>query len=491
MERISRRKFWLLFCFLIGIATVYVGKRWLFLDAACPKLQDLLLYIGAVAGTIICLVYIISTRNDSVATQVISLILQLGLVLVIVSLGGMILGDMASVQAVYCNPGTCQKYEYARALRETGKLDGAEEIARTCIADISKDIIPEECASVCSKELSYTLFEKAGQIVDGLPGNLLMDEDGRCQTSKVYLDEAMALISNYDFPDLSASIEERKSRLLDKCVMVVVPTPTIHAELIRAEWEPNRVYFDVRVLENDDFLSSLTANDFLVATDGKAIPATVQERKADDSLCLVAVVDNSGSIYEGLDSMKTALQKLNDFRKPDDELGMVVFSKSSETTVSQSPQKNDIDFTPLDGTGDMTAIWDGVLTGLESTKSCVSDNRYLLLLTDGIDNDSRHLEGDDNSKARSIANQAIANGVDICVVGITDKVDEDSLKLAETGCDYYHADNFEAIADQIKNIFGYVYGFYRIELNPADVPEGSQLILRVKNSQGVPIDFNN
>lgn len=64
MERISRRKIWLLFALIIGIGTVYIGKKWLYVESACPRLQDLLLYVGVIIGTIVCLFFIITTRND-------------------------------------------------------------------------------------------------------------------------------------------------------------------------------------------------------------------------------------------------------------------------------------------------------------------------------------------------------------------------------------------------------------------------------------------
>ncbi|MPL97672.1 hypothetical protein SDC9_43864 [bioreactor metagenome] len=489
MDRLSRRKFWMLFCVLICAATIYLGKKWLFVDSSCSRLQDLLLYIGSVAGMIVCLLYVILTKNDSIVIQVISLVFQLVLVLVAVSVAGSIFGREPNIQAVYCNPNICQKASYAKAMRETGKLDAAEEIARTCIVDISNNIIPQQCSSECSRELSLALFEKAGITINALPNSLTQDESGRCDMAKQQLDEATNVITSFDYIDLTNSIQERKNRLLDKCVIVSEPTPTIQYEIIRNGWDVNRVFFDVRVLENNKFLPNIAATDFLVALDGKTVPFSVEEKNADDALCVVSVIDNSGSIFDGIEGMRSAIQKVSDSRKPGDELGMVVFSANNKIKVVQSPSANSLDPMEISGTGQRTALWDGIQVGLDTVSSCQSKNRYLLVLTDGKDNDSIHLEGDDDTKARAIADRAIREGVNICTIGITNQVDPQSLSLVSTGCGYQYAEDYDAVADKIQGLFGYVYGFYRVILNPADVPENSQVVLRIKNAQGVTVDF--
>jgi hypothetical protein len=142
------------------------------------------------------------------------------------------------------------------------------------------------------------------------------------------------------------------------------------------------------------------------------------------------------------------------------------------------------------GGGELTALWDGILEGLDVAKSCTSDTRYLVVLTDGIDNDSQHLQGDAATKARTIANQAAEQGVDICVVGVDDDVDAESLSLVAAGCGYSHVDEFDEIATQFQNLFGYVRDFYRISFSPDFIPAGSQVVLRVRQSQEVTIDFN-
>jgi Mg-chelatase subunit ChlD len=133
-------------------------------------------------------------------------------------------------------------------------------------------------------------------------------------------------------------------------------------------------------------------------------------------VCLIAVVDNSGSIHPGLEQIRDALEKLNDARKPGDELGLVVFGTHQEVDIWQNPSPDPLDTVGVDASGRMTALWDGVVEGLEAADSCSADNRYLLLLTDGHDTDSQRLGGDSETQAREVARRAREQGVNICTV---------------------------------------------------------------------------
>ncbi|MFH2103361.1 MAG: vWA domain-containing protein [Chloroflexota bacterium] len=490
MERISRRKFWMLFTLLSGIAAVLVGNNWLFQDSACPHLQESLLYTFAGIGTLAGLLYSLLTQNDSPVTKLISVLGQFVLILVVVSISGAILSRQPSVQAVFCNPSVCEKASLAEALRETGRLDGAEDVARACNTDISMSLIPQECASECSRELSLVLFEKAGITIAQIPPSSGDSRNALCESARADLDEAYGLAVQYDYTDLASSIQERQTRLGERCTLTPIPTPTIQVEVIRSQRSSSLVFADVRVLENDQFLPGLQISDFSLMVNRQSVSFTLEERRADDPICLVAVVDDSGSIYEGIGNIRAAIQKLNDLRKPGDELGMVIFSDRDQIRIAQSPAADPLNSNAVQGAGQLTALWDGILEGLNAAQSCTSDSRYLLILTDGRDNDSHHLEGDDPTRARTIARLAAEQGVDICTVGVTDKVDEESLELVSAGCGFYYAENFETVANQFQNLFGYVRDFYRVSFLPEFIPVGSQVILRVRQSQEVPIDFN-
>jgi hypothetical protein len=406
---------------------------------------------------------------------------------------GGFLGDQPQVQAVYCNPDACQKASLAKALRGTGKLDGAEDVARTCIEDVSKDLLPQACSEECSEELSAVLYQKAGRNIDGLPVLSTTDKKMVCESTDLQLQEALALA---DEDTLFYAISERQKRLSEKCSVELiqaspVPTPTIQVEVIRQQIGVTRTIIDVRVLELNQPLPGLSADDFSVTINGDSVPLQVESRQGDNPVCIIVVADNSGSIYDGLNNIRAAIQKLNDFRKPGDQLGLVSFASRSEVAIKQAPSTDPLNPNVINGSGNLTALWDGVLEGLVAAQSCTTENRFLVVMTDGQDNDSRHLEGDNADKAREIARQATEQGVDVCTVGITSKVDANSLRLLTTGCDFYYAEDFESIANQFQSLIGYVRDFYRIILPPDVIGDATNVILKVRQSVEVTIDFTN
>ncbi len=137
MEKISRRKFWLLLILLSGAASVLLGKNWLFINARCSQLQELLLYVCAGVGTLIVLIYVMTTYNDSLISKIISIAGLLAGVLVIASIIGTVLAGVPQVQSVYC-PLPCDKETSpAASFLKAGKLDAAEQAARDCIEKTS------------------------------------------------------------------------------------------------------------------------------------------------------------------------------------------------------------------------------------------------------------------------------------------------------------------------------------------------------------------
>lgn len=492
MDRFLSRRSWLIFILLSGIASVWAGKNWLFIEAACPLLQDLLIYVCAGVGTFVCLLYALLTRNDSPINKIVSVGGLFAIILVVASVGGAILGSRPQMQAVYCNPNTSEKAALAGALRKTGKLDGAEDVARTCLEDISNTLLPEDGEEECSRELSLVLYEKAGQGIDVLPAEWSTNKETACKAIQNRLDEALSIAQTLDNDDLVASITERQTRRGEKCTVALaspVPTPTVQLELIRKQKTVTRTIIDIRVLESDQSLLGLQSVDFSLSVNNQPINFKLESRQADDPVCIIVVADNSGSIYGGRQDIHKAIQKLNDLRKPGDQFGLVLFSGRGEVRIEKYPSTDPLDPSVVKGTGQLTALWDGVLEGMVAAQSCTTDNRFLVVLTDGQDNDSRRLEGDNPTKAREIARQAIEQDVDICAVGITDKSDVTSLNLVSTGCGFYYAVDFESVVNQFIEIFGYVRDFYRIILPPDAIEEGDEVMLRVRQSGQVTIDF--
>ena len=188
----------------------------------------------------------------------------------------------------------------------------------------------------------------------------------------------------------------------------------LEIEVLRARRGERDVLIDVRVWERGQILRGLKAGDFTLLVNSRSAPFTFEARRADDPVCLIAVVDNSGSVAPGLSQIREALGKLSAARKPNDELGLVVFGAHDEIFVRQAPTPAPLNTQGVNASGDYTALWDGVLEGLETAQGCSAANRYLVVLTDGHDNDSRRLGGDSMTQAREIARRAATQDVNIC-----------------------------------------------------------------------------
>lgn len=483
MRRLRRRRGWFLFLLLAGAASVWVGKSYLFVEAQCPRLQDAVLYAVAGGATLLVLLWAILTKNDAQVAILGSILGLAAGILLMATIAGGFLSGVPSVQAVFCPARICEQARFVQSLRASGKPQAAEEAARDCLAMKPSTQVEEDCQQQCASELVRTLYERSD------PLSLPAWERGReqaCQKNFSFLDEALELSEQYGQMDLAQMVQERQRRLTEACAMptpYVSPTPVIRVEVLRTRSSERDAFVDVRVLQGGQTIQNLKAEDFRLFSEGKPLLFQFEARSSDDPVCLIAVVDNSGSVRPGLKQIQEALRKLNDARKPRDELGMVVFARHDEIFVwkpSDAPLPTD----RVDATGSLTALWDGALVGLETAQACHYSNRYLILLTDGKDNDSRRVKGDNFTKAREVADQAAKQSVSICAVGVASKdLEEEPLRLVATGCGYYSAEDFEQVASLFYEIFGYMRDFYRLRVEPGAIPPGSRMILQVLSAE--------
>lgn len=482
-RRLRRRGGWFLLLLIAGVSAVWAGKSWLFVEAQCPRLQDTILYAVAGGATLLALLWAAMTKNDA-PVAILGSILGLAVgILLIATMAGGFLSTMPRVQVVFCPARICEQADFVQSLRNTGKFHAAEEAARDCLMMQPSTQAERDCQQRCASELVRILYEKSD------PLSLPAWERGReqaCRENASCLDEALELSTRYGEGDLAQMVQERQRRLTEACATptpYVSPTPVIRLEVLRTRHSEREAFVDVRVLQGGQTIQNLKAEDFRLFGGGKPLPFQFEARSSDDPVCLIAVVDNSGSVRPGLEQIREALRKLNDARKPKDELGMVVFARHDGISVwepSDAPLPTD----RVDATGNLTALWDGALVGLETVQACHYSNRYLVLLTDGKDNDSRRLKGDNLTKAREIAEQAAKQGVSVCTVGVASKdLEEEPLRLAATGCGYYSAENFDQVASLFYELFGYMRDFYRLRVEPGAVSPGSRVTLQVLSAE--------
>jgi Mg-chelatase subunit ChlD len=495
MKKIRKRKLWLLLLLLAGGGAIWVGKSWLFAEAYCPRLQDAILYLLAAVGTVFGLVWAFLTSNDSPVTQLVSIAGLFVGILVTASVAGSFLSTIPEVQEVYCPSRSCKQAEFARSLREEGRLEAAEQAARDCLEDTPATPNEAVCQDECARELAIALYEKSDP--SELPQGWDEKKRHACEDATGRLAEACEVAQQHGYGDLVRSVTERQQRFSEACATPTpippptpIPTPGIEIEVLHAQRTENYALVDVRVLRAGQPLQELQVEDFALSINGQSLQFEFEARKADDPVCLIAVVDNSGSIHPGLEQIRDALEKLNDARKPGDELGLVVFGTHQEVDIWQNPSPDPLDTVGVDASGRMTALWDGVVEGLEAADSCSADNRYLLLLTDGHDTDSQRLGGDSETQAREVARRAREQGVNICTVGVrSEDLEPDPLRLAAYGCGYHSAENFDELASLFTSLFGYVREFYRLRIDPAALPAEGKATLQVRESKEVPVDF--
>ena len=494
--KIRRRKLWLLSLLVVGIAAGWAGMHWMFAEAYCPRLFEVMLYVWAPVVTVLVLLWASFTKNNAPVVQLLSVIGLFAGILFPVALAGSYLSSLPEVQVVYCPPRACDEAEFARSLREAGRLQAAIEAARACLTRVPTSQSEEICLDMCAQELSLSLYEVANP--DALPDP--NDEDWLmyCEESRAYLEEAHTVAQQYRLVEVIRSIEERQRRVIGTCALPTpTPTPTpyvqpLEIEVLRSQRGNEQAWVDLRVLQGNVLLRDLEANDFSLSANGNSLPFVFESREADDPVCLIAVVDNSGSIAPGITEIRQALELLNDARKPGDELGMVIFGSRWRISVSQTPSEDPLNPTVVDASGGNTALWDAVLVGLETAELCSVDNRYLVVLTDGDDNHSQQLDGDSLTQARELARRAANQGVSICTIGVTSEVTEiEPLRQIAYGCEYAYAENFDGVASLFVQLFGYVRDFYRLQVDLNRIPTGGRILLEVMNASEVTIDFTN
>lgn len=360
-----------------------------------------------------------------------------------------------AVKATFCPPEKCASLASAERLLDTGSssdLAGAETLARQFAAAAPDAACKHQTEAV----LARILIEEAR-----------MDTTNRaCDRFARRLDEMEQLTRNWtDFPDVRRSIADLRSR---GCQAATPPTavPTVagpaQLELLRQRRVGNEIEIDLRVFRNGQAVTGLQASDF------SAVPpiSFVAERRESDPICLIAVVDNSPSIVPNLGDIRNAVTLINSLRKPNDEVGMVLFGGADTVRVVAAPGPGQIPAQAVDGASPGTAIWDAMLTGLTAAQSCASQDKYLAVITDGDDNNSRRVPGATNvDKARTIAALARAQSTNICTIGIqSPDLQIDQLRTASTGCRAQLASDPAALAGEIRSLFGQLGPFYRVRI---------------------------
>jgi VWFA-related protein len=170
------------------------------------------------------------------------------------------------------------------------------------------------------------------------------------------------------------------------------PEPVVRAN-IRAE--SNLVLVPVTVVDRRNHpVTGLEPQNFKVFDDGveRHISAFAMD---DEPVALGLVFDHSGSVSGILRNEATTTRMFLNTSNPDDDYFLVVFASQPELAVPLTQAKEEVQYRLLTTKGGgSTALYDGVMLGLNELKKSKLSRKALLVVSDGGENNSRYSHGE-------------------------------------------------------------------------------------------------
>ncbi len=199
--------------------------------------------------------------------------------------------------------------------------------------------------------------------------------------------------------------------------------------------------------------SGLTQGDFSIAMDGP-IPIDIDNFSGPPTtplaISVVAVMDYSGSVRAQTEIVSDMEEGLIDYINqmgPDDQAEIIKFADEVEVVLgfsSNEDQLEDAIRTPFVG-GDETSLYDAVYQAVEDLAALGTTRKAILVLTDGIDNDSAA------TNLAGVISYANGAGIPVFPIALGNSINRDDLSsLAdETGGQLYEAPT----SDNIRNTY--------------------------------------
>ena len=240
-------------------------------------------------------------------------------------------------------------------------------------------------------------------------------------------------------------------------VPTAIPTPTPVLAITLLGKRPGKGVIDFKLTADGTPVPDLSPAE-VTASNQSLLNIQLSRRTEDSKVCVVAVVDNSGSIKEQ-DLLRGAIQGLNEMQeaRPSLELGMIVFDTTVVQQVKPSPKA--LDQALITGKGQNTALWLGVDAGIKLASNCEAPvlDRYLFVVTDGANNAG-------NKTKDEVIKAANDSGVGICTVGINsaDLQQQPLIDVAAAGCAYRFAKDVETVRGLLQEILYDTGNSYRI-----------------------------
>lgn len=170
-----------------------------------------------------------------------------------------------------------------------------------------------------------------------------------------------------------------------------LPAPSEHSTLPTLRVDSDLVLVPVSVVDQRDHpITGLKEENFRLFDDGKERPITTFAMD-DEPVAVGLIFDHSGSV-SGI--RRTEAETTSLFLKtsnPEDQYFLVAFSDQPELVAPLTEGNQEVRYHVLTTKwGGMTALYDGVITGLKELKKSKLHRKALLVISDGGENHSRH-----------------------------------------------------------------------------------------------------
>lgn len=432
----------------------------------------------------------------------ITLVLTAGLP-ILVTIGA---SNIPAVRGIFC--ADCSTPNEIHQLLEQGRIDEAYARATTFIESENARLAalpagtPDQviefgrgCVAEGERLMARAMYLQTNDDVDSLVALNAYDDASRSQCEQVVadtnamLDQVEQRASRTNDADLLQQVRERRERVREvskKC------QPEVLINIVEVKAVQDQVIVDLQLFSGDDdeMLSGMSGA-LQVWNGNEQLESDATERDKDDKVCVILVADSSGSIKDAeLEDVRKSVDVLNDIRKRGDYFGLVTFGGKDE--IANDTLRNDaLNRSLINNDGGYTAIWDATLVGIEEMQTnCppAIDKRYVLLMTDGQDNQSEFMSGESEvNRAKALNGQAKEAEIDLCVIGVSEDITASGTDVAlselATDCGYRYVDAFSELADEFQSLFGNEQEYYRITLAKQDVGSTKNLTLRLLGTE--------
>ena len=207
-------------------------------------------------------------------------------------------------------------------------------------------------------------------------------------------------------------------------------------------------------------VEGLRKEDFRVFENG--VQQDVSEFFVDESPASVGIVlDASNSMSNKIDHARNALSSFLRMSLPREEFILISVQDRPELVHAFTTEVEEIEHEmEAVRTRGWTALYDGIYLGINHAKRASRDNRVLLVLSDGGDNNSRYTE----SEIRNVVRESDVRIFSVSALGRSPSME----RLAEeSGGRAFHIHNLNELSSLSVSMSALIHGEYVVGFSPA------------------------